>query len=118
MEEEFVEPPAGHKFHREVGATLVRADLEDLHDVDMLQPGGRLAFHLKPVKLARAREIPRQDHLQRDVPVQADLPRPVDDSHAAAADLLDQLVVADPPSRWQFHDRRGRLFAEARTSPL
>ena len=40
-------------------------------------------------------ELAGQDHLQGDDAVEADLPGPVDDAHAAAGDLLQQLVVAE-----------------------
>ena len=36
---------------------------------------------------------PGQDHLQGNQPIQADLPRPVDDAHAAAAELTQDLVA-------------------------
>ena len=40
-------------------------------------------------------KVPREDHLEGDDPVQADLPGLVDDAHPAPGDLLQQLVVAE-----------------------
>ncbi len=40
-------------------------------------------------------QLALQDHLEGDDPVQADLACLVDDAHAAAGDLLQQLVVAE-----------------------
>ena len=42
-----------------------------------------------------AGEFPGQDHLQGHDAVQAHLPGPVDHAHAAAGDLVEQLVVAE-----------------------
>ena len=41
------------------------------------------------------RELAGQDHLQGHDAVEADLPGLVDDAHAAAGDLLQQLVIAE-----------------------
>src|SRR5262249_20757757 len=38
---------------------------------------------------------PREDHLQRDGAVQPELPRLVDDAHAAPAQLVEDLVAGD-----------------------
>ena len=38
---------------------------------------------------------PGQEHLHRDDPVQAHLPRAIDDAHAAARDFLQQFVIAE-----------------------
>ena len=40
-------------------------------------------------------ELAREDHLERDGAVEADLPRLVDDPHAAAGELVDQLIIAE-----------------------
>jgi len=48
--------------------------------------------------------LPGQDHLEGDDPAQVGLPRLVDDPHASPADLLEDLVVADPQlSIWRLH---------------
>ncbi len=57
--------------------------------------GDRLGLVLKPPQLVFGGQRGRPDHLERDRPVEADLAGLVDDPHAAAADLADQLVVAE-----------------------
>jgi hypothetical protein len=56
---------------------------------------GRLRLRLEALHLLRRRQPAGQDHLQRDEPLEADLPGLVDDTHAAAGDLLQQLVLAE-----------------------
>ncbi len=55
----------------------------------------RLGLVLEPSQLVVRGQCGRPDHLERDRPVEADLAGLVDDPHAAAADLADQLVVAE-----------------------
>jgi hypothetical protein len=97
--QDLVEPAAGDEFHGEIRAPVVRADFEYLYDVRMEQPRGRLGLHLKPLQLAGAGKVAGQDHLQRDLAIEADLPRAIDHAHAAAPDLFDQLVVPHSTSR-------------------
>ena len=55
----------------------------------------RLGLVLEPPQLVLRGQRGRPDHLERDRPVEADLAGLVDDPHAAAAQLADQLVVAE-----------------------
>jgi hypothetical protein len=71
------------------------ADLVDGHDVRVVQRGGGLGLGLEPPHVRLGRQLPGEDHFEGDRPVQADLVRPVDDAHAAAGDLPQQLVVAE-----------------------
>src|SRR5262249_35153726 len=58
-----------------------------------------LGLGLEAGPLVRAGMRPGQDHLQRDHAVQGQVPRLVDDAHAAAAQLAEHLVAghAGPP---------------------
>ena len=58
--------------------------------------GGGLGLVREPCPLPQARVLAGQDHLQRDDPVEARLAGLVDDPHPAPADLLEDLIVADP----------------------
>ena len=49
----------------------------------------------KPPQLVFRSQCGRPDHLERDRAIEADLAGLVNDPHAAAADLADQLVIAE-----------------------
>ena len=61
----------------------------------MVEVGRRLRFVLEALHVQRRRQLAGQDHLQRHDAVEADLPRLEHDAHAAARDLLQDLVVAE-----------------------
>jgi hypothetical protein len=81
--------------HREVVLPLLLADLVDGDDVGVLEAGGGPGFLLEAAHVGFVGELPAQDHLQGDDAVEADLPRLEHHPHAAAGDLLQQLVVAE-----------------------
>src|SRR5262249_44994607 len=87
---------AVHELQAEVGPALVLADLVDLDDVGVLEPGGGLGLGLEAGQVVRAAEVAGQDHLQGHQPAQAALAGRVAPPHTAAAQLLKQLVVPDP----------------------
>ena len=78
---------------------VVLADLVDGHDVRVVEVGRRLRLGAEALHVGRRRQLAGQDHLEGDDAVQAHLPRLVDDAHAAAGDLLQQLVVAEVAHR-------------------
>ena len=64
------------------------ADLVDLHDVGVLQPGDGLGLGAEAGQLLPSPACAAgQDHLEGDEAVEPDLPGLVDDAHAAAAQL-------------------------------
>ncbi len=73
----------------------VFADLEDLHDVGVLQACNRFALGAEAGQFPFAGIFAGQDHLEGHQAVELALPGLVDDAHAAAAQLLQQFVVAD-----------------------
>jgi hypothetical protein len=74
----------------------VLADLVDLHDVRVVQPGDRLGLDPEPrPRLVRGRAR-RLDHLQGHEAVQVQLKRLVDDAHAASAQLRQDRVAGHP----------------------
>ena len=81
--------------HRVVVDAVLLADGEHGDDVRMVELGGGLRF------VAEAGDLPLIEHggegqdLQRDAAIERHLVGLVDDAHAAAADLADDLVVAD-----------------------
>ena len=91
----FPQVAAVHELQRKKGATVGLADLVDLHDVGMVQPGDgrRLDPEARPVIVIGV--VAGQDHLEGDHPTQADLPRLVDHPHAAAAQHVQDFVAFD-----------------------
>ena len=80
----------GVEVHAAVGA-----DREDRHDVAMVQIGRRLRLGLKPQEVPRVHRRGERQYLQGDPAAERNLHRLVDDSHAASANLSDDLVVAE-----------------------
>ena len=74
---------------------LVLADLVDRHDARMVEVRGGLGLDVEPLDVGLGGELAGEDHLERDGAVEAHLPGLVDDAHAAAGDLADELVVAE-----------------------
>jgi hypothetical protein len=83
------------QLHAEEVPTAVLTDLVNGHDVRVVQPGRRFRLQPKTLHLGGRGQLRRQDHLEGDDAVQADLPRPVNHAHPAARDLFLQLVVAE-----------------------
>jgi hypothetical protein len=71
----------------------VLADLVNLHDAGVVQPSHRLRLDLEARQLLGAGVAAGQDHLQCDDPIQLRLPGLVDDTHAATAQLAQDLVA-------------------------
>jgi hypothetical protein len=82
------------QLHREERLPLALADLEDLYDVRVLQPGDgpRLRLEAGQPRLAGVAAV-RAHHLEGDDAVEADLPGLVDDAHAALTQFLNNLVT-------------------------
>ena len=95
------------QLHREVRPAVVLADLVDRHDVRVVEAGRppRPRPGSAARSLGRRRAAPARIIFRATSRFEADLPGPVDDAHAAAGDLLEQLVVAEVPH----HTGRGRL---------
>jgi hypothetical protein len=100
------------ELHGEVAPPVVLADLEDRHDVRVVQQRDRLGLVLEPSQFVIAGQDVGPEHLEGDGPIEADLAGAVDDPHAAAAHLLDQLVVAEVTD-----ERAGRERARVAAGP-
>ena len=68
-------------------------------DVRMVQSRRGLGLDFESLQLAGIEHGRKGQDLQRHAPMQRDLLRFVDDSHAAAADLADQTKIADDARR-------------------
>src|SRR5271157_167815 len=80
----------------------------DLDDVGIMEPRYRLGLDLEPGQKVRVILDAGADHLQGDEAVQGPLPGLVDDTHASAAQFLENVVVGDywpgrrgSPVRWR-----------------
>ena len=69
------------------------ADLVDLHDVRVLQPGDRLGLDLEAQPCSGAGVPPARIILRATRRFGLDLPGLVDDAHAAAAQFSEDLVA-------------------------
>ncbi len=101
---EFGEPASQaasfHELQGEVGLVVDLANVVDGDDVGMVQLGGGLGLDAEAAQGRARGGLPGQDHLEGHLAVEAHLPGPVDDAHAAAGDLAEQFVVAKAlPSR-------------------
>ena len=77
------------------GRPVVLADLVDLDDVGVLQAGDGLGLGPEAAGGLGPGVLAGQDHLEGDEAVEPDLPGLVDDAHAAAAQLAEDLVAGD-----------------------
>ncbi len=84
------------ELHAEERAALKLGDLVDRDDIGVVEIGGELGFAEEPLSLLVAGHLAREDHLRGDEPFDRLLPGLVDDAHAAASDLLQDLVITDP----------------------
>lgn len=76
---------AGHEPHGEIMLQLVFPDFVDGDDVGVVQVRGRVRLALEHPQRLGSGQLAGEDHLQGDFAVQAALPGPVNDAHAARA---------------------------------
>ena len=86
------EATPGDELQRKVRQPVVVADLVNLDDSRVLNLGDRTGLDVEPRDLVTRGMRPGQDHLERDQPIQSNVPGLVDDAHPAAADLGDDHV--------------------------
>jgi hypothetical protein len=81
--------------HGEEMAAVVLAHLVDGDDVRVVERGRRLRLVAEAMDGGLVGEPGAQDHLERHGAAEARVARLVDDAHAAAAELLEDLVVGE-----------------------
>ena len=100
---------AVHEPHREIDAAVDVARVVDRDDVRVLERHHELRLAREALAEAIVARQGRRDELERNRPLQAQVVRPVDDAHPAAADqLLDPVaeeVGADVNGRGDVHAR-------------
>ena len=100
--------------HRVVAHPALAAHRVHRHDVGVVQARRRLRLDLEPLQLPGVQRRGERQDLQRHPPAQRDLPRLVDDPHAAPADLADDPVVAQHAHPGDGVGARGRGGGRAR----
>jgi hypothetical protein len=73
---------------------VVLADFVNGNDVRMIETGGRFGFGVKTLLQCERGQVPGQNHLERDGPIQAHLSSAINHAHPAAGDLFEQFVIA------------------------
>ena len=94
LAEDVGERLAGDELHRVEVDAAFGADSEDGNDVRVMQMGRRLGLVAETLEMLGVEGGGERQHLQGDAPAERELDRLVDDPHAAAADLADDLEVA------------------------
>ena len=85
--------------HTEICLSLMLAGVVDGHDVRVYQMSGGLRFAAEARQIFRGGQFAIEDHFESDRAIETALPRLIHDAHAAAADLFEQLVIAE--GSWQ-----------------
>ena len=85
---------ASDVLQHEVGLAVVLAHLEDLHHVGMQQTGRRPGLVAEAGQSGRSGTDAGRNPLDRDRSMERAIAGPIDNAHAAAADLLQQLKGA------------------------
>ena len=87
-------PPSTYSSSK-IGQAVGLADVVDLHDIGVLQPGDGLSLGQEAGGGLGRGVGPAQDHFQCAGAIQSDLPGTVDHAHPAAAQLAQDLIAGD-----------------------
>ena len=71
------------------------ADLENLDDVGMMEPGDSLGLDPDAGQMIGAAPSVSTDHLHGNLAIQSPLPRPIDDPHTSLAQQVEDLISGD-----------------------
>ena len=85
---------AFEKLHDRVGDALLRSEVEDRQDVRMRERRDRLRLALEPGERVGIGRDGLRKHLDRDVPLELRVPRPIHLPHPARAEGREDLVGA------------------------
>jgi hypothetical protein len=84
---------AGEQFEGTVGPSVVGSGIEHLDDPGVLEAGDGLGFGPEPAQETGAGVVAGEDHLEGDETIQLHLAGAIDDAHAAASELTQDLVA-------------------------
>ena len=94
------------QLHRDDRSAVAGFDAEDLGDVGMIERREHLCLALESTETAGIAGARREQDLEGDVALQADVAGAEHFSHPAGAEPADDLVSADSRTRGQRHDDR------------
>ena len=97
--EHAVQPAPLDPLHGVVAQPADLADVEDRHDVRVVQPGGGAGLVQEPPPGRRVGRRVDAQHLERHRPVEPHVHGLVDRPHSAATQLAHDPVAGDPPAR-------------------
>jgi hypothetical protein len=75
--------------------TIVLAHVIDGYDVRVVQARGSFGLVVEALHVFRPSQMAAENHLHSDRAIGPFLPSPVHHAHAAAGDLVEQLIVAE-----------------------
>jgi len=81
--------------HREEVLPLGETDFVNRDDVHVLQTRGGGGFGAEALDEVLSRQRPGQQHFHGDDPVQAHLPRSIDDAHPAPRNLRQKFLIPE-----------------------
>ena len=93
--EQVLDAAAAEEAHDQVGGIRLAPVVVERHDVRVLEPGDDLRLVLEPPDEVRVVGELGMDGLDRDLPPDLRLDRPVDDAERALADLIEQPIAAE-----------------------
>src|SRR3954447_5745057 len=91
--EALIQAAASDELEDKVRSAFGLAHIVNLHNVGMLQAREGGSFCAQTCQVLRLGVKSAQNHLQRHNALKSDLPSPIDDPHAAAADFFDDFVA-------------------------
>src|SRR5262245_17573867 len=97
------EVAAVHKFQGKKRPAVVLAYFIDLHDVGLLQPRYGCSFRAKALSRGRIVVQSGEHHLERHWPFEGTLSGVIDNAHATAPQLSDDLIAGH---NWKGNPRR------------
>ena len=82
------------QLHREIELTILFAKVVNRNNVWMIQLRRSFRFVAKSLAINRIRNSARTDQFQSDGAIQPNMSSPIDDTHSAAADFVQQQITA------------------------
>ena len=98
------------ELHDGVGDAVLRSEVEDRQDVRMRERRDGLRLALEPGERVRIGGDGLREDLDRDVPVELPVPRPVDLAHPARAERREDLVGAETGPGGDCHEVTARIL--------
>ena len=102
----FCEIAAFDQGHRVEQPSPMFADMVNGNDASMPEGGGRNGLVAETTHFRRRQERSVKQHFEGNVPTGGSLSGPINDPHAAAADLVEQIVIAELAGRRARFQRR------------